>query len=295
MRLHENAVLSNMLTTRFRNWRPVILITLYSLLLLGTIIVTMGFSSVVSGDTNLSGTSMYNTLVIFQFFLIVFIMPAMTAGLISGERERKTLDLLLCTQMTPLSIVLGKLLSGCMFMALCVVCSIPMITLAYLYGGISILSILSIVACYLVTIVAIGSLGVFFSTIFKRTTAAVVVTYLAVFILGIVSTVGGYLQMALDAYMHNMQGNYVPAYPVFWIINPAMALFEIIGAGNGMSILGTLMSLAGQGQWPVMWGWELLTLVLFSALLIFLSSRILAPRKGWRTWKNGNGTGKTVR
>lgn len=286
----NNAVLDNMLTTRFRTFRPVLLITLYNLLVIGVILVIMGFMSAISGaDTNTSGTVLFDVLVFFQFGLIVLIMPALTSGLISGERERKTLDLLLCTQMTPFGIVAGKLLSGCLMMGLCVVCSIPMITTAYLYGGVSVLSILSIVACYLVTIIAIGSLGVFFSAIFKRTTAAVVVSYLAVFIIGAVSTVGGYIDMTIQSVVHQNIGNFFPNYPILWIFNPIIALIEIVGGGNGgANILGTLMSTPGQGTWPVMWGWECLTLVVISIVLIFLSALILSPRKGWQAWKKAH-------
>ena len=295
MKLLDNAVLDNMLTTRFRNWRGVVLITLYGLLLLGVIALVAGFGFVTSGaiDSNMIGTALYYILAVFQFALIVFIMPAITAGMISGERERKTLDLLLCTQMTPLAVVAGKLFSGCLYMVLCVVCSIPMLTMVYLYGGVSILNVLSVVAVYLVTIIAIGSLGIFFSTILKRTTAAVVVTYLAVFLLGIVSTVGGYAQLALDVYLHSSLPNYVPGYPALWIINPAMAMLEALGPAGAMGGIGVL-AITGQNLWPPMWGWELMALLLVSALLIFLSSRILAPRRGWLTWKNSSGAARQV-
>ena len=45
-------------------------------------------------------------------FLLMFIMPALTTGSISGERERRTLELLFTTQMPPGDIVMGKLFSA---------------------------------------------------------------------------------------------------------------------------------------------------------------------------------------
>lgn len=289
MKRLDNAVLDNTLTTRFRNWRPVLLVTLYNLLIIGVIIFIMGYMSVLAGtDTNTSGVVLFDVLVFFQFAMIVLIMPALTSGLISGEKERKTLDLLLCTQMTPLGIILGKLLSGCLFMVLCVICSIPMITMAYLYGGVSVLSILSIVACYLATIIAVGSLGIFFSTILKRTTAAVVVSYLAVFIIGAVSTVGGYIDLSVQSIVHQTLPNFYPAYPVLWIFNPVIALIEIVSNGGISTVMGSLMGTPGQGIWPSMWGWECLALLVISAILIYLSALILSPRKGWQAWKKAH-------
>ena len=40
-----------------------------------------------------------------EFLMLILIMPALTAGSISGERERQTLDLMLTTCMTPADIV----------------------------------------------------------------------------------------------------------------------------------------------------------------------------------------------
>ena len=285
MKLLKNAVLDNMLTTRFRTWRPVLLVTLYNVMLLGVIVFTMGFSRLVNNtDPNSSGETLYNTLVGFQFCLILLIMPALTSGAISGEKEKKTLDLLLCTQMKPLSIVLGKLFSNCLFMALCVFCSAPMITMAYLYGGISALGILKIFACYMVTIFAVGAIGLFFSTAFKRTTTAVVVSYLTVFMVGVATAVGGYIDLVIQA-SQNINGVQPQlVFPIIWLFNPAMALLEIMGSGSS-SLMGTLMTLGGRGIWPPMWGWQMLTISTIAVLFVALSARLLAPRKGWRAWK----------
>ena len=46
-----------------------------------------------------------------EFIMLLFIMPALTASSISGERERQTLELMLTTTMEPRDMVLGKLAS----------------------------------------------------------------------------------------------------------------------------------------------------------------------------------------
>ena len=55
---------------------------------------------------------LYVVLAAVQMGLVLLTAPAVAAGSISGERERQTLDLLLVTKMSPLSIVLMYLVIG---------------------------------------------------------------------------------------------------------------------------------------------------------------------------------------
>ena len=63
---------------------------------------------------------MYELLASLEFIMLLFIVPALTAASISGERERQTLDLMLTTLLTPAQIVSGKLLSALSVMVLLV-------------------------------------------------------------------------------------------------------------------------------------------------------------------------------
>ena len=72
-------------------------------------------SSVINSDysagLNLQSVpEIYAELAIIQAILLLFIVPALVSTAICGEREKQTLDVLLSTRMTPLSIVLGKLM-----------------------------------------------------------------------------------------------------------------------------------------------------------------------------------------
>ena len=55
---------------------------------------------------------MYEFVTTIEFILLMFIVPAVTAASISGERERQTLELMLTTQMTASQVVIGKLMSA---------------------------------------------------------------------------------------------------------------------------------------------------------------------------------------
>ena len=70
-----------------------------------------------------------------EFVLLLLIVPALTSGSISGERERQTLNLLLTTRMTPGSIVIGKLLVSLSTVFLLIISSFPILSLVFIYGG----------------------------------------------------------------------------------------------------------------------------------------------------------------
>ena len=67
----------------------------------------------------------------------MFIVPAVTASSISGERERQTLDLMLTTRMSAGQIVGGKLLSALSTLLLLILSSFPAVAMVFVYGGIT--------------------------------------------------------------------------------------------------------------------------------------------------------------
>jgi len=120
---------------------------------------------------------LYVFVAVLEFVMLIVIMPALTAGSISGERERQTLDLMLTTDMTPAEIVLGKLMSSLSTMLLLIISSFPMIALVFVYGGVTLKDIGMLLMCYVAAAVFIGSLGTCCSALFRKTTVSTVVSY----------------------------------------------------------------------------------------------------------------------
>ena len=118
-----------------------------------------------------------------QFILVLFIIPAMTAGTISGEREKQTLDILLTTKIAPFQIVIGKLASSISMMLLLAFSSLPIIAIVFSVGGITLIDLFQFMVLISVTAIYLGSIGVLFSAISKKTTVATVGTYMAVLFL----------------------------------------------------------------------------------------------------------------
>lgn len=121
-----------------------------------------------------------------EFGLLMFIMPAITAGSISGERERQTLELMLTTQMTPWQIVSGKLMSAFSTLFLLIVTSFPILAIVFVYGGVTMMDMAMLMLCYVTVALFTGSLGICFSSVLKKSTLATIVSYgtLAVVVAG---------------------------------------------------------------------------------------------------------------
>ena len=121
-----------------------------------------------------------------QFFLVALVAPTFAAGSITGEKERKTYEMLLASPLEPMTILVGKLLSSLTYLVLLILSSLPLMILCFLLGGI----LLSEIArAYLILILAAGTFGlmsVACSSYFSRTSSALVVSYLVILPLALV-------------------------------------------------------------------------------------------------------------
>jgi ABC-2 type transport system permease protein len=175
-----NPVLLKELKVKMRSWKAVAIIGGYLFILAAVaLFITFAntndmYASTINPQFSIGA---YTGIAVIQFILILFIAPALTAGAIAGERERQTLDLLLCTNLAPRSIVIGKLLASMSHILILIIASIPMFSIVFLYGGISVVEIAQLFGFYIVTAIMAGSIGIFFSTYAKRTIAATVLTY----------------------------------------------------------------------------------------------------------------------
>ena len=228
---------------RMRSARTPLLITLYSLLLALPAYFTvygrfMG-ATVTLGDMRLSVDG-YAYMIMLQFALLVLVAPAMTAGSISGERERQTLDLLLVTNTGAVKLVLGKLLESFSFLALMVMCSLPMLSLVLITGGATFAQVLVSVAFLLLTALAALSVGLVCSSLFQRTVTATVMSYLSVFALGIVTLLPLWHDVKCIGDLYdamNVAGGQLHTIeytPISFTINPALGLFSLLAAQTQM-------------------------------------------------------------
>lgn len=177
----RNPVCSRELKVSSRSFRlPLIILLFNGILSLVTLLNMYSVVEQVKKTAVIQYSSfmdMYRFVTTIEFILLLFIVPAVTAASISGERERQTLDLMLTTQMTAVQVVIGKLMSALGTMLLLIVSSFPAVAMVFVYGGITWGDVFSLLLCYLAAAFFAGSLGICCSAVFKRSTMSTVITY----------------------------------------------------------------------------------------------------------------------
>lgn len=168
---------------RMRGMRAFIIISVYlSLMSAFTVLLYLVQTQVdITAGTAITGELgriLFGGVVGVELLLIIFIAPAFTAGGITGERERKTYDLLQTTLLSSATFIVGKLESSLSYILLLLFAAIPLQSIAFLFGGVSEIEIILAFIILGITAVALGALGLFFSAWTDRTLAASVRAYM---------------------------------------------------------------------------------------------------------------------
>ncbi|MCA9969921.1 MAG: ABC transporter permease subunit [Anaerolineales bacterium] len=180
--LRENPITVKELRSRMRGRRAFVVLTVYVLVMSLFIgLIYLAYASAANQpygpDPRQAGKVVFAAVLGIEAFLATFIAPAFTAGAITGEKERQTYELLRTTLLPANWFVVGKLLSALSYVLLLIVASVPLQSIAFLLGGISIEELvigqLLIVAAALLFAVY----GLFCSAALRSTLAASVVAF----------------------------------------------------------------------------------------------------------------------
>jgi ABC-2 type transport system permease protein len=230
-------------------------------------------------------------LAIVELMMVCFVTPAVTAGAISSEREKLTYEMLLATPLRPASILWGKLISALGYVFLLIFAAVPMASLVFTFGGVTLVDMLKVLVILLATAVTLGVAGVFMSVWVGRTVRATVLSYL--FVLGL-------LIGPLIVYI--FVGVIVQAMPPRWLLvpNPVSALISGLSSassyGGPMDFLGGLSMILGgtfgardgsalagsQGIPRPLYHYTLPLYGVLSLTLYLLAARLVRPSRRWR-------------
>ncbi len=130
MELIQNPVLQRELLVNLRTFRSIALLGLYQILLAGVVLIA--WPSDERLDLSSSPTSAKKLVDLFflgQYVLASMMAPSFAAGTITGEKERKTYEMLLASPMRPSAIVAGKMIAALTHLAMLIAASLPIIVL----------------------------------------------------------------------------------------------------------------------------------------------------------------------
>lgn len=135
-----------------------------------------------SGNIYNSMVYLFPVIAIAQICIIALITPIITASSISGEKERQTFDVMLTTAMSPFAIVFGKVTSAVIRIMFYVLGSLPIMALSFVVGGLSWGTLLLYLATVLLLAVFSGSIGIFCSSICRKSITAVILSFVCYFV-----------------------------------------------------------------------------------------------------------------
>lgn len=124
------------------------------------------------------GATFFAVIVLVQLAVVMFVAPAMTAGAICMEKSRGTLSHLLVTDLSAAEIVLGKLAARLIPIVGLIACSLPLMALTTLLGGVDPIVVMG---SYLVTLgaaVLAASLALVFSVWGTKVHEVLISTYM---------------------------------------------------------------------------------------------------------------------
>jgi ABC-type transport system involved in multi-copper enzyme maturation permease subunit len=207
-----------------------------------------GFGFATSASAQI-GTAIFTGLLVLETLLVLFLAPAFTAGTISQEREKQTLDLLVTTPISSFAIVFGKLFSAHAWVFILVIASIPLTAIVFVFGGVAPEDVLRGYAVLLIEAIGFGAIGLFCSALLRRTLAATIASYFIVLALTVGATFVWYFLYSTGSQPVQLaDGTFSQKAPppegILWF-NPFVADADVLcptGTGfNGLcSVVGTV-------------------------------------------------------
>ena len=149
-----------------------------------------------------------------QSIMIWLLCPALAANAVTQEKEQQTWEMLVFTLLSPAEILVGKLIARLVPMVAILASFLPYMVYCLAYGGAKVSEFLVTYTVFAIWIVFLTTVSLFMSWAFRRTAAAIAMSYLVLFAL----TIGtGLIEATLTAGQPDLDS------PIIWL-NPVRIL-----------------------------------------------------------------------
>jgi ABC-2 type transporter len=219
-----------------------------------------------------------------QLFTLLCLLPALVAGVIADDHQRKTLHYLLASRLSSAEIVLGKLGARLVHVGTFVALGLPVVSLLALYGGLNPENVLYVYLGTLTTVLAVAGLSMLISVLARRPRDAVLATYA----LGAIWLLGPPSIEPIAEYCDGSLSWVGPVNNGMLLTNPVMVLGTLTGGGRwGFRPAGFFQSRFSALSWlsPFQTMFCFMVLIQAAAGFVFVGLAIagLRPLRG-TTW-----------
>ncbi len=123
------------------------------------------------------GQAVFIVIIGIQATLAMLVAPSISAGALASEHEHQTYDLLRVTLLSARSLVWGKFVASAAFIIFLMLLQVPLLAITFLFGGIEPAEILVHTSVNLASVLYFCSLGVFISSLNRRSLPATIGAY----------------------------------------------------------------------------------------------------------------------
>ena len=253
IRIKLNPVLENEMKRNMRSikgsWVIFIVNVILTVVALLTYFGTVGQQDFLTSGQYRFPVQYYVMMAYALFLMICILVPGIAGGSIAIERDRRTLDLLLTTHLSPWKVVIGKLESSLSFIFLVAFSALPVMALILVFGGVSFVDLFALVGILVISGIFIGSVGIFCSAVIRKTTVATIASYVIVVLLtlGILILLTGshYILNVRAEQMGNFEGVDIGKWVYLLYLNPLVIYFGLLSnqVGSGCELLQYLQPL----------------------------------------------------
>ncbi|WP_422930343.1 ABC transporter permease subunit [Singulisphaera sp. PoT] len=221
------------------------------------------------------GGVLFSTFLAVQSVTILLMTPALVAGVIADEKQRKTLHYLLASSLSSFEIIVGKLASKLLQLGVLILIGIPVLSLISLFGGVEPIHIAASLVASLTTVFFLATLSILISVHARRPREAISLAYL---LAGFWLFAPGLIQWIMPAAGGFWSRVYEWIKPVNeWVASSSP--FYVLSGGLGRSIFGSTAGFLTEVGW--MCGLQ------FAYGLLFLTLAVLRLRPVYRNQGEG--------
>lgn len=195
-----NPMIRKELRQRMRERRGWLLPSLY-LLVLSAVVAFAYFLIMQAPGGNLQGSTIgvaiFLTLAYSQLALLLLMAPIFSAGSITIEKEQRTLAALFTSLLTSAQIWWGKFVSSLLFVLLLLVTSLPVLSMAFAFGGVGPWEVFSATLTTVIILAFVSAVSLYCSSAFRRSIHATAVSYASVVAISVVTAILFFVRVQL--------------------------------------------------------------------------------------------------